>query len=255
MQRGSAACFFSLSVLLTAVFLAGAQPSLDADEIVRRADAKMRGETNYSEMTMTVVRPDWSRTVSLKGWEKARTYSLTVITAPSKEKGQAFLKRGVEMWNWVPSIDRVIKLPPSMMSQSWMGSDFTNDDLIKESSIVKDYSHTLSGRDTIDGRDCWKVTLTPLPNAAVVWGKVVAWITVQEDIEVKEQYFDEDGALVNTERFSDIQMMGGREIPARMEMTPAAKPGCKTVLVVNTIWFDKPIADDFFSLQNLKRVR
>jgi hypothetical protein len=227
----------------------------DADEIVRRADANMRGSTNYSDMTMTVIRPDWSRTVSMKGWDKGRTYSLTLITAPAKQQGQAFLKRGVEMWNWVPAIDRVIKIPPSMMSQSWMGSDFTNDDLIKESSTVKDYSHAVTGRDTIDGRACWRVALAPLANAAVVWGKVVAWITVQGDIEVKAEYYDEDGALVNTERFSDIRALGGRTIPARMEMTPAAKPGCKTVLAITSIWFDKPIADDFFSLQNLKRAR
>jgi outer membrane lipoprotein-sorting protein len=230
-----------------------AQPS--ADDIVRKADAKMRGTTNYSEMTMTVMRPDWSRTVSLKGWEKGRTYSLTLITAPAKEKGQAFLKRGTEMWNWVPSIDRVIKLPSSMMSQSWMGSDFTNDDLIKESSIVKDYKHTLAGEDTVDSRPCWRITLTPLPDAAVVWGKIESWIAKAGDFQVKTEFYDEDDELINTEHFSDVKVMGGREIPTKMEMIPAGKPGHKTVLVISAAAFDKPLPDDFFSLQNLKRAR
>lgn len=245
----------ALCTLLMLASGVAAQNAANATEIVRRADSKMRGTTNYSEMTMTVTRPGWTRTVDLKGWEKGREYSLTVITAPAKEKGQAFLKRGSEMWNWVPSIDRVIKIPPSMMSQSWMGSDFTNDDLIKESSIVKDYSHSIDGQDTIESRVCYRIKLTPLPNAAVVWGEVIAWITKEDDIEVKAEYFDEDGALVNSEHFSNIRAMGGREIPTRMEMTPAAKPGCKTVLSITSAWFDKPIPDDFFSLQNLKRTR
>ena len=120
---------------------------LSADEIIRKADEKSRGLSSQGSMTMTVVRPDWTRTITMKVWSKSREYSLVLITAPSRDKGLVFLKIKTEMWNWVPSIDKTIKIPPSMMLQSWMGSDFTNDDLVKQSSIVVDYTHKLLGKE------------------------------------------------------------------------------------------------------------
>ncbi len=119
---------------------------LTAKEIIDKADKKNRGDTQQGTMEMKIVRPDWERTVEMKSWSKGDDYFIIYITAPAKDKGQVFLKRKKEMWNWVPTIDRMIKIPPSMMMQSWMGSDFTNDDLVKQSSIVKDYTHTLFQR-------------------------------------------------------------------------------------------------------------
>jgi len=128
----------------------------DIKEIIRISDEKFRGTSSEGEMTMIIQRPTWSREVSMKNWSLGTEYSLIYITAPAKEKGQVFLKRDKEMWNWVPNIERMIKIPPSMMMQSWMGSDFTNDDLVRESSIVKDYTHKLLGEEIVDGYNCYK---------------------------------------------------------------------------------------------------
>src|SRR5664279_32115 len=129
---------------------------LTADDIIRKADEKSRGLSSQGTMTMTVVRPDWTRTITMKTWSKEKEYSLVLITAPAKDKGQVFLKVKTEMWNWVPSIDKTIKIPPSMMLQSWMGSDFTNDDLVKQSSIIVDYTHKLLGKEKVRDMECYK---------------------------------------------------------------------------------------------------
>jgi outer membrane lipoprotein-sorting protein len=228
---------------------------LSAKEIVSKADQKSRGITSQGEMTMTVVRPSWSRTVSMKIWSKGSDYSLIIITAPPKENGQAFLKRKTEMWNWVPAIDKLIKIPPSMMLQSWMGSDFTNDDLVKQSSIVTDYQHTLLGNEKVRGADCYKIQLIPLPGAAVVWGKIIMWITTDGFDQWRTESFDEDMDLVNVENAYDIQKMGDRNIPSRIEMEPVNKKGQKTVLTLSHMLFNKPLSDTFFSQQNMKKVR
>ncbi len=167
-----------LTILMLASMQATFAQALSAKEIIQKTDDKNRGLSSQGIMTMTVIRPDWTRTITMKTWSKSREYSLVLITAPARDKGQVFLKIKTEMWNWMPSIDKTIKIPPSMMLQSWMGSDFTNDDLVKESSIVVDYTHTLLGREKVRDIDCYKIGLTPLPDAPVVWGKVIMWITV-----------------------------------------------------------------------------
>ena len=174
---------------------------------------------------------------------------------PANEKGQTFLKRGTEMWNWVPSIERMIKLPPSMMMQSWMGSDFTNDDLVKQSSIVEDYHHKLLGEENIRGKQCYKIQMIPKEEAAVVWGKIILWVTKDGFDMWKGDYFDEDDELVHTENAYDIKKMGDRMIPTRMEIIPADKKGHKTELIIEEMIFNKPIDDSFFSQQNMKRIR
>ncbi len=229
---------------------------LTAKEIVKMADAKMRGEkSSYSTMTMTIVRPTWERTIGFKNWTKGTEYSLALITAPAKEKGQAYLKREKEMWSWNPTINRMIKLPPSMLAQGWMGSDFTNDDLLNESSVVVDYTHKKMGEEDIDGRKCHKIELIPLEDAAVVWGKIFIWISVSDYLWMKAEYYDEDEYLIKTELAYDIKNMDGRIIPAKYELIPADKQGHKTVVVMNEIKFNIPLSDDFFSQQNMKKVR
>src|ERR1035437_6844166 len=137
--------------------------TLTAKEIVKKADDKSRGLTSQGEMTMTIVRPTWTRSVTMKSWQKGSKYAMILITAPAKDKGQVFLKIKTDMWNWFPSIDKMIKIPPSMMMQSWMGSDFTNDDLVKESSIVNDYDQKLLGKETVREQNCYKIELIPHP--------------------------------------------------------------------------------------------
>ncbi len=247
--------FTCISILLLFVLLIPVYGQ-DAREIIKKADEKMQGEeTSQSTMTMTIVRPTWQREVTFKSWTKGRDYSLALVTAPAKEAGQTFLKRETEMWNWNPTINRLIKLPPSMMSQGWMGSDFSNDDLLKESSIVVDYTHTIIGEDEIDGWDCYKIELIPLEDAAVVWGKIFKWIAKEEFLQMKTEYYDEDDYLIKTELAYDMKTMGGRLIPSKFELIPEEEEGHKTVVVMDDITFNEPIPDSFFSQQNMKRVR
>lgn len=227
----------------------------DIKEIIRKSDEKFRGTSSEGEMTMIIERPTWSREVTMKNWSLGNEYSLIYITAPAKEKGQVFLKREKEMWNWVPNIERMIKIPPSMMMQSWMGSDFTNDDLVRESSIVHDYTHKFLGEETIDGYNCYKAELIPLDDAPVVWGKVIIWISKEEFYWLKSEYYDEDGFLVNTENLSEVKQMDDRKIPTRMEMIPADEPGNKTIIIFRNMKFSVKIDESFFSQQNMKRIR
>jgi len=243
--------FIFLAFMLTASVVFGQT----ANEIIQKADDKMQGKSNRSVMKMTIVRPDWKREITMKGWAMGREYSLILITAPARDKGQAFLKRTKEMWNWQPSIDRVIKLPPSMMLQSWMGSDFTNDDLVKESSVVNDYTQTLDGDSTINGISVYKIVLVPKPDAPVVWGKVISYIDKKEYNQLLVYYFDEEDVLVNTMILSAIKNMGGRLLPTRMEMIPADNPNQKTVIEYQELEFDIGLDESFFSMQNMKRVR
>ena len=226
-----------------------------AKEIVQKSNDNNFGVTSQGVSKMTVVRPDWSREVEMKSWSKGTDYYLIYITSPARDKGQVFLKRKLELWNWMPSIGRMIKLPPSMMMQSWMGSDFTNDDLLKQSSLVKDYEHTIIGEETIDNHKTWKINFIPKPDAPVVWGKITMWITKAHYLQIKVEYFDETLELVSTMIGSKIKNVGDRMLPTKMEMIPADKPGNKTILEYSSILFDKPISDRFFSQQNMKKVK
>ena len=229
---------------------------LSATDIVKKADEKFNGEkSGISTMVMTIVRPTWERKVEFKSWSVGRENSLTLITAPAKEQGQTFLKRGQEMWNWNPSINRVIKLPPSMMSQGWMGSDYTNDDILKESSIVQDYTHEIIDDEMIGEMNCYKIKMIAKPEAKVVWGHQVWWVEKKELLVLKAELYDEDGSLVRTELGSEIKIMDGRTIPTRLELIQAEEKGNKTIVEIKDIKFNVTIEDSFFSQQNMKRIR
>jgi outer membrane lipoprotein-sorting protein len=206
-------------------------------------------------MSMTIVRPTWDRTFEFKNWTSGRDYALTLITAPARDKGQSFLKRKNEMWSWNPTISRLIKLPPSMMSQGWMGSDYTNDDILRESSVVNDYTHEITGEEELDGRSCYKIKMVAKEEAAVIWGHQIRWIDQKDFIFMKSELYDEDGYLVRTELGKDIKNMDGRLIPTKIELIPAEEEGYMTILEIKEIEFNTPINDSFFSQQNMKRVR
>ena len=230
--------------------------ALTAMEIVKKTDDKFRGEqSGFSVMTMTIVRPSWQRTVEFKSWTKEDDYALTLITAPAREKGQTFLKRKTEMWSWNPAINRLVKLPPSMMSQGWMGSDYTNDDILRESSVVDDYNHSMEGTEIIDGHECWKIKLLAKEDADVLWGHQVWWIDRNEYIALKAELYDEDGYLVRSERASELRMMDGRFIPTVLELIPAENEGYKTIVKIIEIKFNIKIEESFFSQQNMKTIR
>jgi outer membrane lipoprotein-sorting protein len=247
--------FIFVSFLFTAAPGCIFAQQLTAKEIVKKADEKFNGEkSSVMVMAMTIIRPTWQRTVEFKSWTMGRDYNLTLITAPARDEGQTFLKRGNEMWNWNPSISRLIKLPPSMMSQGWMGSDYTNDDIMKESSVVNDYTHEITGDATVEGRDCWVIKMIAKPDAAVVWGHQVRWIDKKEFLLLKAEYYDEDGNLMRTETGSDIKVMDGRQIPTKLVLNPIDEPGNSTVVIIKDIKFNIPIEQSFFSQQNMKRI-
>ena len=245
---------FSIVALLI-VSISGFSQDLTAKQVIVKADNLQRGTTNKGEMSMTIIRPKWQRTIKMKNWSKGTDYSMTYITSPAKDKGQVFLKRKNEMWNWVPTISRMIKLPPSMMSQGWMGSDYSNDDILKESSIVVDYTHKIVGNEKVDGIDCYKIELTPKEDATVVWGKVYKWISKDEFWQLKTEYYDEDNELMRTEQASKVKQFGDRKLPSYVEIIPADKPGQKTVVTIISSEFNVKLDEGFFSQQNMKRVR
>ncbi|HCM0971380.1 outer membrane lipoprotein-sorting protein [Vibrio parahaemolyticus] len=226
-----------------------------AFDIVQKSDQAMRGKSSYSEATMEIVRPDWTRSMTMKSWTKGTELSLVLVTAPAKDKGSASLKRHREMWNWVPSIERVIKIAPSMLSQSWMGSDFTNDDLINQSSIVVDYQHALLGNDSFEGDEVWVIEATAKPDAPVVWNKVTLWISQSTYLQRKVEFYDEFDERVNVLTTYDVKELGGRKIATRMEMKPVDKPGNKTIFTTHQAQFDFDINDGFFSQQQMKSLR
>ncbi len=254
-----------LCVLAPVLVLTSAAGAKDAVEIIRRMEHNVRGEASHNEMTMQTVRPRYTREISLRSWRLGDDYALIFITAPARDEGTAFLKRGNEIWNYQPRIDRTIKMPPSMMSQSWMGSDFTNDDLVGAASLVDDYTHNLIGSETVDGHECYVIELIPEPENPIVYEKVVYRVTKrieytdrdgntvmkEHNLPLRVDNYDERDELVSTIHFRKIREIGGRIIPTVMEMLPADRQNQKTVLTTHKAEFDIEISSDFFSIRNL----
>ncbi len=245
-----------LAVLILASIQQANAQTLTAKQIVEKSNNLFVGESSISNMTMTVIRPEWKRTFSMQTWSLGNDFYIIYVTAPAREKGQVFMKRNNDMWNWVPNINRMIKIPPSMMMQSWMGSDFTNDDVVRANSIVEDYTHKIIGEEKIEGYDCYKIELIPLPDAPVVWGKVILWISKKDFLGLKSEYYDDFLELVKTSKGSEIKEMDGKLLPTLLSMHSVDKPDNITELKINFQEFDIPnIDENFFSQQNMKRIR
>jgi len=242
----------SIALIFFGIQSAMAQTGL---EIITQADNLTRGTSSYAEMKITTVRPNWSKEMTMKMWAKGTDYSVMLVTSPAKEKGSVFLKRKTEVWNYVPSIERTIKLPPSMMLQNWMGTDMTNDDLVKQSSIVVDYTHQVVGEEKIIGLDCWKLELTPKEDAAVVWGKIIIWIEKEHYMQLKIEFYDEDEFLVNQLLAYNPKQFGSRTLPSKMEYIPVEKEGQKTVIEYLNWDFGVEIPDSYFTSAYMKRLR
>jgi outer membrane lipoprotein-sorting protein len=178
-----------------------------------------------------------------------------LITAPARDKGTVTLKRQKEVWNYIPKIQRTVKIPPSMMLQAWMGSDFSNDDLVRQSSLVEDYTHRLDGNEVIAGYECFKIEMIPKPEAGVVWGKLITWISRKGDLMLLTHYFDEDGNLIRIMSGSEVKSLGGRTFPTRWEIKPLDNPARRTILIYDDIQFNARLDADFFSQQNMSRIR
>lgn len=214
----------------------------------------MRGTTSQAELIIKTIRPGWTRSMDVKVWMKGHDFSMILIQSPAKDKGIVFLKRKKEVWNWMPALERTIKLPPSMMSQNWMGTDFTNDDVVKESSVVTDYDHSILGDTVIDKRNCYIIQMIPKPETAIVWSKLIVCIDKKDFLELHTRFYDEDGKIVNIMNAYDVKIMDGRLIPTRFEMIPMDKKNQKTEMRYKTLQYNKPIADGFFSSEKMKTV-
>lgn len=226
---------------------------LTAKEVVRRCDDLLRGEQSYCKLTMTVVRQKWSRTVAMEAWTRGTEESFIRVLAPPKEQGVTFLKKGREAWQYAPAIDRVVKIPPSMMLQSWLGSDFTNDDVVRADSLVVDYDHAFAGEPEEDGVAYWVVAARPKPAAPVVWGRVELKIRKADFIPARVDYYDEDGELVKYYETADYAEVEGRRLALRATMHDRSRPGNRTELRYAELTFRPDLPADEFTVQNLRR--
>jgi len=223
----------------------------DAQILVKDSFNYMRGETSVSTVVMTIHRPDWQRTMMIKAWTKGQEDSIFRIISPPRDHGNGTLKRGREMWMYNPKVNRVIKIPPSMMSQAWMGSDFSNNDLSKTESLIEDYTHTVIGTETHEGGKVYIIKSMPKPEAPVVWG--MQKLKIREDhIFLAQGFYDEDLQLVKIMTTLQIQMLGGKLYPKVWKMQKADVIDEYTVLEYKELVFDKDMPDRLFTLSSLK---
>ena len=233
-------------------FVLAAQ-EISGRDVVDRAEKALWGKTVQAQLTMTVTTPRWQRTLELQSSMDRPRRSFIRILAPAKEAGIGSLRIDTEMWNYLPAVERTIKIPPSMLTQSWMGSDFTNDDLVKESSLVDDYTQRIIGTDSAGGAAVYVIELLPKPEAAVVWGRIVFRVRKADFLPVREEFYDERGTLVRVMTFSDVRPLGGRTIPTKWELRSITKPGNFTTIVMKSATYDAPIADEIFTQRNLTK--
>ncbi len=252
--------------LLAAAFVAGgafaqddaldpAPEGLTGREIAERVEDIFRGQTSYMEATMTIVSPRLPepRRVTFKGWDdRPKKRSFIRILGPPKDKGMGFLKLHPNMWNYIPRVERTLRIPPSMMLQSWMGSDFTNDDLVRESSQLDDYDHTLLGIDPDGaGPRAYVLQYEPHEDAPVVWGKILTWVDVERSAPLRQDFYDEGGERLREMRFSEIRDVSGRPYPHKWSMVPLDKEGHETAIEIHEIRFDEEFEDTIFTKRHL----
>jgi len=246
-------------ILAALIFSAARLPAAEVSvkDLVDRANKALRGDASRGRLTMTIETPEWRRSLEVEGWNKDRNFAFILIHAPAKERGNTTLRRKNEMWLWMPKVERVIKIPPTMMHSAWQGSDFTYEDIIKADSIVKDYTHKILKTTKEPGRTVYRIEATPLPEAPVVWGKVILDAALYEEdqavVPMLEEDYSERGELIRTITLSDVKILGGRRVPARLECLPAKKPGKRTILQYHELDFDIKLGEEFFSYQRLQK--
>lgn len=234
--------------------LAAAAASSDrALELLRRVDDLWRGESSHSVMRMQVKTSHYERSLKMEGWSRGTDNTLVRILAPAREKGTATLKAGEAIYTYLPRTDRTIKLNAGMMGGAWMGSHFTNDDLVRESRLSEDYDASIGFEGVRDGAKVTELVLVPKADAAVVWGKIVTLIDDKSLNPLSSVYFDEDLKPARTMTFHDPKPLGGRVLPVRMRMVPADKPKEFTEMTYETLDLDPALPASLFSLQNLKK--
>lgn len=238
-------------ILLGLVIMNSSFAQVDVKKVLTKMDRLYRSKTSHSVMMMSVIHPEWHRQMKLKAITQGLEKSFITILSPAKDKGISTLKIDNEMWNYFPKINKVIKVPPSMMMGSWMGSDFTNDDLVKENTYLDDHFYKL----ITDNDKIYEIELTPKRETVSVWGKVILTIEKKRLIPLKESFFDEKNQLVRQLTFDKVKKVGSKEIPFRLTLIPVKKKGQKTVVEYLEISFDQKIAPGTFSRNNLQKRR
>jgi len=232
-----------------------AESAIDAKDIIRDAIDHYRGLTSYSEMTMTIHRPDWERTMSMKGWSSGGKKTLVRVTAPPRDAGNATLVLDDnKVWSFTPKINRVIRIPSSMMSQSWMGSDFSNKDISRTDEIVDKYDHILLRTEELDGHTVYIIESVPHEEAAIVWGKEISHVR-DDYVELEHHFLDQELETVKVLKTLDIQEMGGRMFAVQQRMNMLEKDGEWTEFSVQVLDFEKEMPDYLFTLSNLRNPR
>jgi outer membrane lipoprotein-sorting protein len=231
--------------------VSGQSAGHDLAEIMTVMDALYRSESSYSDVEMEIVTPHWQRTLHMTVWTEGVDKTLIRILAPKKEKGVGTLRIGNEMWNYLPRTNKIMKIPPSMMMGSWMGSDFTNDDIVKEVTYLDDYTYEWA---SVDSPEAGVLYIKCIPNEGVpvVWGHLIIAVRDTDYLPLWEKYYDEKDRSMRTLLFSDIRDYGGRRLPSTMEMIPVKKEGHKTVVRYTSASFDIPIEGDIFSIRHLR---
>ncbi len=226
----------------------------DATDIIRKSEKAVRGNSMVGIYEITIKTRKWTRTMKMKSWERrTQKKSFSEITSPAKDAGNRFLLIDQDMRQYVPKLQKAIKISPSMMLQSWMGSDFTNDDIVKESSISKDYFHTLAGTENVDGHDCYKIIMKPKPESAVVWGKIIYFARKSDSLPVREEFYNEHGVMKKVMTLGEFRRMHDRVIPTLYKMETVRKKGRYTLMKIKYAKFNLKIPSRVFTLQNLKR--
>ncbi len=245
---------FSIATGILAVLLAQTIHANEARDIVRDAIDYWRGSASVGEMTMTIHRPDWERSMSMRAWTQGDDRSLVRVTAPKKDKGNGTLIDDNNMWSYSPKINRVIKVPSSMMGQSWMGSDFSNKDISRVDDIIDQYEHAVLGEEELDGHTVYQIESIPHEDAAVVWGKEILRIR-DDNVLVDHSFYDQDGELVKVLVSLEIGDMGGRVVAIRQRMNKVDEPDEWTEIVIDSMEYDLELRDSLFTLSNLRNPR
>ena len=241
-------------VLLLMLLNIPAAHGADASALVEQSFNYMRGKCSISTVIMTIHRPSWEREMTINAWTRGQKDSLFYIESPPKDHGNGTLKRGREMWMYNPKINRIIRVPPSMMSQSWMGSDFSNNDLAKSDSLLTDYTHSIMGTEAHDGKRVYLIKSVPKPNAPVVWG--MQKLKIREDlIWLREEFYDEDLQPVKVMQTLEIQMLGGKLYPKVWRMLEVDAKDKYTELTYTSLEFKSSLPDSLFSQTSLRKDR
>ncbi len=227
--------------------------SQDARQIIQRAEDAIKGKTSsHSIMEMTITTADYTRTMKMESWSIGDSKALVKILAPVREADNRTLKLGNEIWMYLRATETTIRIPPSMMLQSWNGSDYIYDDMVRGETLTDDYDISMAGTETVDNVECWKLQLLPKPNAPVVWGKLIYWVRKEDNLPSHVEYFDEKGKLMRTMIMSDFKIMGGRKVPAVWTMYNSDKTH-STEIKMDEATFDIRIPSSIFSLKELEK--